>query len=97
MLSTDVKLPLPEQDLIDTLKKYGIKKAKLFGSYARGEQRPDSDLDLYIQCSPGTSLFDVFDLQHELEQQTGIKVDLATKINPNFIEYIEPDFIEIKL
>lgn len=43
------------------------------------------------------SLFDVFDLQAELEKQTRVKVDLVTQINPNFAEYIEPDLIDIKL
>ena len=31
------------------LKKYGIKKAALFGSFARGEQKPDSDIDILVK------------------------------------------------
>jgi predicted nucleotidyltransferase len=97
MLSTDVKLPINEKALANILRKHGVVEAKLFGSYARGQQRPDSDLDIYIVCQPGMSLFDVFDLQAELEKQTRVKIDLVTQINPNFAEYIEPDLIDIKL
>jgi predicted nucleotidyltransferase len=97
MTATDLKLPLPETDLSRILRKYGVTGAKLFGSYARGEQTRDSDLDIFIECQPGTSLFDIFDLQAELEKQAGVKIDLVTKINPNFAEYIKPDFVDITL
>ncbi len=97
MISASIDLPLSEHSLVNILRKHGVKKAKLFGSYARGENKPDSDLDLYIECRQGTSLFDVFDLQNELEEKAGIKVDLVTKINPNFLEYIEPDMVDISL
>ncbi len=69
----------------------------MFGSYARGEQTPESDLDLFIKCGTGVSLFDVIDLKTELENEAGIAVDLATKISPHFSEHIEPDIVEITL
>jgi predicted nucleotidyltransferase len=43
------------------------------------------------------SLFDVFDLGTELEKQTDVKVDLVTKINRNFKEYIEPELIDFAI
>jgi len=97
MPSTALNLPLSMDELRKTLRRYGIIEAKVFGSYARGEQTSKSDLDLYIRCKAGTSLFDVYDLKAELEQQAGVSVDLVTKINPHFSEYIEPDFIKIEL
>lgn len=91
----NIQLPLRESELIHILRKHGVISAKLFGSYARGEQTPSSDLDIYVECRPGTSLFDIFDLQTELEKHANIKVDLVTKINPHFAEYIKPDFVDI--
>ncbi len=97
MAITDLELPISLDDLRQTLREHGIVQASVFGSYARGEQTPKSDLDLFITCQPGVSLFDVFDLQAELEHQSGVSVDLVTKINPNFSEYIEPELIDIEV
>lgn len=95
MSTADLTLPVAVDELRKTLRGHGILKASVFGSYARGEQTPKSDLDLFIICKPGTSLFDVFDLQTALEKQTGVKVDLVTKINEHFREYIEPELIDL--
>jgi predicted nucleotidyltransferase len=46
MAITDLVLPISVDDLRQTLRAHGIVKASLFGSYARGEQTPQSDLDL---------------------------------------------------
>ncbi len=94
---TELELPITLGKLRRILHKHGVIQASVFGSYARGEQTPQSDLDLFIRCQPGVSLFDVFDLQAELERQTGVSIDLVTKINTHFSEYIEPDMIEIDL
>ncbi len=95
MAINDLALPIPIDELRQTLRAHGIVQASFFGSYARGEQNADSDLDLFVTCRPATSLFDVFDLRVELERQTGIKVYLVTKINRSFSEYIEPDLIDL--
>ena len=42
------------------LRALGVKKIGLFGSYLRGEQRPDSDIDLLVQFEPGQKTFDNF-------------------------------------
>jgi hypothetical protein len=97
MITADLDLPIPLDKLRQTLRKYGAIQASVFGSYARGEQTPKSDLDMYIRCRPGVSLFDIFDLQADLEKQSGVHIDLVTKINPNFAEYIEPDLVSIGL
>jgi len=68
MIATDIKLPIEIESLRDILKKYQVESASVFGSYARGEQTSQSDLDLLIKCGPGTSLFGVFDLQTELKK-----------------------------
>lgn len=97
MTATTLNLPIPLDKLRQILRDYGVIEASVFGSYARGEQTPKSDLDLFISCKRGVTLFDVFDLQALLEKQTGKDVDLVTKINPNFAEYIEPDLVDLEV
>ena len=63
--------------------KYGIIGIGVFGSYVRGEQRPDSDLDILIELQdpPHLDLFDLVNLEYELSDLLGTKVDLAIKKN----------------
>ena len=59
----------------ETSTKYGIRKLGIFGSVARGEQTPNSDLDIFvdIQVSNPYILGDIHD---DLEERTGYKIDL---------------------
>lgn len=97
MTTKELQLPISPPELARLLKRGGVTQAFVFGSYARGEQTAQSDLDLFVRCKPGVSLFDIFGLQAEIERQTGVRVDLVTKINPHFSEYIKPDLVPIKL
>ena len=58
------------------LKKYGIKKAGIFGSYARGESVVN-DLDLLVKIDKKMSLLKFIGIQQELEDELGMKVDLV--------------------
>jgi len=58
------------------LKKNKIVKAGIFGSYARGEQKKRSDIDILIEFKG--SLLNLIRLERELEKKLGIKVDLLT-------------------
>ena len=51
----------------------------IFGSYARGEARQDSDLDLLVRFFEGASLFDFTGLADFLEEQMHLKVDLVSE------------------
>jgi len=67
---------LPKVDLkalARICRKYGVKKLSLFGSAARGELRPDSDVDLMIEFKPSskTSSFDMVDMQEQLSPLFG--------------------------
>ena len=75
------------------LKSYGVTKVSVFGSFARGDADPESDLDLLVSYKPGTSLFDVIDLQDELERTLGRKVDLVSEkyIQPRLAKRIKKD------
>lgn len=66
--------------------KYGVIEIGVFGSYVRGEQRPDSDLDILIELEdpPRISLLDLVDLEYFLSDLLGVKVQTAIKkiLNP---------------
>jgi predicted nucleotidyltransferase len=66
--------------LAPVLKRYGVVRAGVFGSVARGEAGPESDLDLlveYRQNLPKKSLFDLVHLHDELEAVAGRKVEVC--------------------
>lgn len=51
---------------------------RVFGSVLRGEDSEDSDLDLLIDPTPRTSLFDIGAIRHELKKLLGVRVDVLT-------------------
>lgn len=51
----------------------------VFGSVARGDDKPDSDIDLLVDFQPGASLVDEFRLENELREFLKIKVDLVSR------------------
>ncbi len=60
-------------------RRYSIRSMGLFGSFVRGEQRPESDLDVLVEFGDGIGLFEVAGLQIELSEALGLKVDLANR------------------
>jgi len=61
------------------LKRHAVKRAAIFGSFARGDARASSDVDFLIEYkSKNKSLFDLVDLKSELEDILGRKVDIIT-------------------
>jgi hypothetical protein len=62
---------------------YGVRIVGVFGSYVRNEQGPDSDLDILIELNrpPKISLIGLVELEHDLSDRLGVKVDLAIKKN----------------
>jgi predicted nucleotidyltransferase len=58
--------------------KYGVSELRLIGSVARGEARPDSNIDLLVKWPPETSLLDHAGMMLELEELLGRKVDIAS-------------------
>ncbi|MBS1786386.1 MAG: nucleotidyltransferase family protein [Acidobacteria bacterium] len=61
------------------LKAFGVKRLGLFGSFVRNEAKPESDVDLLVEFTPGQKTFSNFmDLGFFLEELFGRKVDLLT-------------------
>lgn len=70
------------------LAQYDISEAYLFGSFARGEQTPNSDIDLRLVCGNAMTFGTLYELSHELERELGRKVEIVT--NPP--EHMRPAF-----
>lgn len=82
--------------VVPILKNKGIKKAGIFGSYARGEAKKRSDIDILVQPPRGMG-FEFFALNFELEEKLGKKVDLLTykSVSPYLKKYIMADEVRI--
>ena len=75
------------------LESYGVKRISIFGSYARGEERKTSDVDVIVEFSERKSLFDIVGIEQELSEAAGVKVDLLTEksISPYLIDRIKKE------
>ena len=82
--------------IIKILKQKGIKKAGIFGSYARGEQKKGSDIDILIEPPKGMGM-EFIGLNLELEKELGLKVDLISYngLNRHIKGYILADEVKI--
>lgn len=58
---------------------YGARNVRIFGSVARAEARPDSDVDVLVDLEPGRSLFDLGGLLIDLQDLLGCRVDVVTE------------------
>ena len=61
--------------------RYGVTEIGVFGSYVRGEQDPDSDIDVLIELEepPRIDLFDLVNLEYHLTDLLGVDVDVVIK------------------
>ncbi|MCZ7358266.1 MAG: nucleotidyltransferase family protein [Candidatus Methanoperedens sp.] len=79
--------------IISLIKKYGVKKVAIFGSYATDEERPKSDIDILVEFSERKSLLDLVGIEQDLSDALGMKVDLLTEksISPYLIDRIKKE------
>lgn len=87
---------LLKKKVVRILKKYNVKRAGIFGSYARGEEKKNSDIDILIQYPKGLG-FGFIGIKFELEDALGKKVDLVTygAIHPKLKDRILNDEVRI--
>ncbi len=85
------------EDLVDiaeaiarVLKGYDVKAAYVFGSTARGDAHPDSDIDLRLECGPSMTYGTLYEISQALDAALGCKVEIIT--NP--LQHMRPSFRE---
>ena len=73
-----MNLQSKRQDILQIAARHGASNIRLFGSAARGEDRPESDLDMLVEMESGRSLLDLVALSQDLEELLHRKVEILT-------------------
>jgi uncharacterized protein len=64
----------------EAIRRLGVTSLSIYGSRARGDNRPDSDLDVMVECRPGTlSILELLSIKHMIEDDTGLEVHISTR------------------
>jgi predicted nucleotidyltransferase len=66
------------QAIVQIVESHNARNPRVFGSVAHGRDREDSDLDILIDPTPDTSLFDIGAIRRKLKSLLGIEVDVVT-------------------
>ena len=72
-------LEAKKDEILRIAARHGARNVRVFGSVARGEARPDSDVDFLVDMEPGRSLFDMGGLLMDLRALLGLDVDVVTE------------------
>ena len=83
--------------VLPILKEAGVSRSFVFGSYAKRQQKKNSDIDIIVEFNGQKTLLDLIALKLELEKKLGIEVDVLTSgsIHPNIRELIQKERIQI--
>lgn len=79
------------QAVLELAARHGASNVRVFGSVARGEARPDSDVDTLVDFPPDRSIFDLVGLWLDLQELLGREVDLSTE--RSLKDYIRPSVL----
>lgn len=79
MLTLDTLRARRRQEILELARRRGARTVRVFGSVARGEAGPESDLDLLVEWEPGRSLLDHAGLVQDLQELLGMKVHIGTE------------------
>lgn len=85
-----------KQHRAELFAKYPLKSMAIFGSYTRGEETQESDVDVLVELN-GPIGIRFLDLNYEIENLLHKKVDLVSKrgIRPVYFAFIEPDLMYV--
>lgn len=78
-MDTRIILQSRREDILSLASRHGARNVRVFGSVARGDARPDSDVDILVDMEPGRSLFDLGGLLYDLQTLLGVDVDVVTE------------------
>jgi len=67
------------QPILQSAAAHGVRRVRVFGSFARGEASPESDVDLLVDLAPGRTLLDLAAFRREVSSTLGVNVDVATE------------------
>ncbi|MEW5977425.1 MAG: nucleotidyltransferase family protein [Acidobacteriota bacterium] len=96
MKSLDDIIKLLTEAKPDLARRFSVQRLAVFGSYARGDQREDSDIDILVEVDPSLGLRFV-DLAEEIEAMLGVPTEVVSRraIKPRNWEVIEKDLIDV--
>lgn len=85
------------EEILNVAARHGARNLRVFGSFARGEERPDSDIDLLVEMAPDRSLLDLIAIKYALEDITHRRVDVVTEkaLSPYIRDRILQDAVSI--
>jgi len=78
-------------------KKFRVKEIGVFGSYVRGEQKKDSDVDILVEFEETPTLLEFMELENYLTEILGVKVDLVMKraLKPTIKEFVLKEVVYV--
>ena len=78
-MTIDEVLAHKREEILRIAAQHGARRVRLFGSVARGEGRPESDVDFLVTLEPGRSLLDLVAINQDLQDLLGCEVDVVTE------------------
>ena len=78
-MDTDELLRMKREDILRIAARHGARNVRLFGSVARGEIGPESDIDFLVEMEEGRSLLDHVALWQDIEELLGCQVDVVSE------------------
>ena len=73
-------IEIPSGKIAEICRRYDVREMAIFGSAARGELRPGSDIDIMVEFEPDAAVgWEFFELEQELMRVLGRRIDLGTK------------------
>lgn len=83
------------EEILDAAARHGATNVRIYGSVARGEARPVSDIDVLMDMEEGSSLLDLAALHLELEVILGFPVEIGTDVEPRLRERVRAEAVRL--